>query len=134
LVWTKVEHLILKRVKVELEGFEKQRDVTEPMNETDTFIYLGLIQTKQIQHTEIKRLIKLQWLVCTWAWVCVSVRVRACALVYVTPTTSVWRGRHAHTQTHRYTPTTLQFQLLLLGFSWCSTASEVLSRVDGKAK
>jgi hypothetical protein len=93
---------ILKRVKVEPEGFEKERDVTEPMNETDTFICLGLIQSKQIQHAKIKRQIKLQWLVCKCVCVCVCVRAHWFMLRL---THRYWCGRQARTHAHTHTHT-----------------------------
>ena len=52
-VWTKLEHLIPNSVKIELEGFEKQTDVTEPMNETDIYIY-GLLASKQIEQLRLR--------------------------------------------------------------------------------
>ena len=96
---------------MELAGFEKQRDETEPMNETHTFIYLGLIQTKQIQHTEIKRLIKLQWLVCKWVCVCAQWFMLRQPHRY-------WRGRHActHTNTQAYANYTTSSNCRFLDF------------------
>jgi len=62
---------------VELEEFEKQRDVTEPMNETDTYIYLGLVPSTQIQKLRLRGKYN-----CKGLCVCVCVCVRAHWLCY----------------------------------------------------
>ena len=48
--------LNIRRGKVELEGFETwQGDIIEPMNEADTYKYIGILQSRQFQHTKIKK-------------------------------------------------------------------------------
>jgi hypothetical protein len=52
----KCQTLNIRCGKVELEGFEtRQCDIIEPMNETDTYKYPGILKCKQIQHTKIKK-------------------------------------------------------------------------------
>ena len=47
--------LNIRRGKVELEGFETwQGNIIEPMNEIDTYKYIGILQSRQFQHTKNK--------------------------------------------------------------------------------
>jgi len=42
--------------KVELDGFETwQGYITEPMNETDTSLYIGILQSRKFQHIKHKK-------------------------------------------------------------------------------
>jgi hypothetical protein len=48
--------LNIRRGKVELEGFETwQGHILEPMNETVTYKYIGILQSRQFQHTKNKK-------------------------------------------------------------------------------
>lgn len=52
----KCPKLNTRRGKVELEEFETwQGDIIEPMNETDTYKYIGILQSRQLQHTKNKK-------------------------------------------------------------------------------
>jgi hypothetical protein len=48
--------LNIRRGKIELEGFETwQGYIIEPINETNTYKYIGILQSRQFQHTKNKK-------------------------------------------------------------------------------
>lgn len=51
----KCKVLNIKKGNIELKGFETEDgESIEPMDETDTYKYLGILQSKRIQHTQVK--------------------------------------------------------------------------------
>ena len=51
----KYQTLNIRRVKVVLEGFETEGEIIEPMDETGTHKYHDIIQSRQSEHTKIKK-------------------------------------------------------------------------------
>jgi hypothetical protein len=56
----KCQTLNIKRVEVVL-GFETEGEVREPMDETGTHKYHGIIQSRQSEHTMIKKKLTTAW-------------------------------------------------------------------------
>ena len=57
----KRQTLNIRHVKVVLEGSETDGEVVESMDETSTHKYHDIIQSKQSEHTKIKKKLTTDW-------------------------------------------------------------------------